>query len=96
MIVQLTPGHTRIEKNEIADKEAKKQTKLPPAPQVKMVRSLSNAKKQSKKSKNNAWQLEWQINSSSGAIQTYKDLGLISTTRTKSLPELAMKREVLG
>lgn len=67
-------GHTGIEENEIADKKAKKQAIFPPTPQLKMVQTRSNAKGQSEKSKTNAWQLEWQIGSSSGAIQTYKIL----------------------
>ncbi len=40
--------------------------------------------------------MEWQTNSSSRAIQTYKDLGFPPTSRIQSLPELIMKREVLG
>lgn len=95
MIVQRIPRHTGIERNEIADKEAKKQAKLRPTPKIKMVQTLSNAKRQSKKGNNSAWQLKWQIDSSSGAIQIYKDLGLMPTTRTKALPKLTMKQEVL-
>ena len=49
-----------------------------------------------KKGKDNAWQMKWQTNSSSGDIQTYKDLRLTQTSRIPSLPELTMKREVLG
>ena len=95
MTVQWIAGHTGIEGNEIADKEAKKQAKLLPPPQTRTVQTLRNAKRRIQKGKDNAWQIEWQTDGSSGAIQTYKDLGLTPTTRIKSLPELTVKREVL-
>lgn len=93
--VQWIPRHTGIEGNEIADKKAKKQAKLPPHLE-KIVQSLSNANRRSKSEKDSAWQIEWQTYRNLGAIQTYKDLGLMPTTRTKALSELIMKREVLG
>ena len=96
MTVQWIPRHTGIEVNEIADKEARKQVKLLPSPQARTVQTLSNAKRRIKKGKDNAWQMEWLTDGSSGVIQTYKDLGLTPTTRIKSLPALTMKREVLG
>lgn len=40
--------------------------------------------------------MEWQIDGSFKVIQTYKNLGLILTTRIKFLPKLTMKWEVLG
>ena len=96
MTVQWIPGHTEIDGNEIADKKAKKQAKLLPFLQARKVQTLSNAKRRIKKGKDNAWRMEWQTNGSSGAVQAYKDLGLIPTTRIKSLPELTMKLEVQG
>ncbi len=57
---------------------------------------MSNAKRQIKKGKNNVGQIEWQTYSGFGAIQTYKDLGLITITQIKSLSELTMKFEVMG
>lgn len=96
MTVQWIPRHTGIEGNEIADKEARKQAKLLPSAQARTVQTLSNAKRRIKKGKDNAWQMEWLTDGSSGVIQTYKDLGLTPTTRIKSLPELTIKREVLG
>lgn len=68
MTIQQIFDHTEIEKNEIANKKAKKQAKLLPFPQARKVQTLSNTKKRIKKSKDNAWQIEWQRNGSSGAI----------------------------
>lgn len=92
-MVQLISENMVIEKSKIVDKEAKKQAKLPPTPQVKIVQTLSNAKKQSEKGKDKVWQLKKQIDSSLKALQTDKDLRLIPTTWGKLyLSELWNKR----
>ena len=96
MSVQWIPGHTGIEGNELADQEAKKHAKLPPAAELNLEQSLSNAKRKIRKMKDTNWQLEWQKGWFSGAAQTYVELDLKPTSRAKSLPELRLKREVQG
>lgn len=96
MTVQWIPSHVGIEGNELADKEARKQTKLPPSAERTDHQTLSSAKRKIRKMKDNAWQLEWQKGGNSTATQTYLDLGLKPTSRAKSLPELRFKRQVQG
>ncbi len=76
MSIQWIPGHTEIEGNEIADGEAKKYSKLAPTPMANQTQTLSNARRRLKRSKDNAWQLEWQSGTFSGVTQTYQELGL--------------------
>ena len=59
MTVQWIPNHAVIKGNELADKEAKKQAKLPPSTERKHHQTLSSAKRKIWKMKDNAWQLEW-------------------------------------
>ena len=80
----------------MADQEAKKYAKRPPAAGVNLHQSLSSAKRYIRKMKDVNWQLEWQKGTFSGAAQTYVELGLKPTSRAKSLPELRLKREVQG
>ena len=96
MTVQSIPRHVGIEGNELANKKAKKQTKLPPSTDCAYHQTLSSAKQKIRKMKDNAWQLEWQRGVNSTAAQTYLDLGLKPTSRAKSLPELRLKRQVQG
>ena len=58
MTVQWTPSHAGIEGNELADKEAKRHSKLPPTTERVHCQTLSNAKCKVRKMKDNAWQLE--------------------------------------
>lgn len=74
----------------------KKDSKLAPTPLASQTQTLSSAKRRLKRSKDNAWQLEWQSSTLSGATQTYRELGLSHTTRANALKELSFKREVLG
>ena len=67
-----------------------------PQQQGNLYQSLSNAKREIRKLKDINWQLEWQKGTSSGAAQTYVELGLKPTSRAKSLPKLRLKREVQG
>ena len=96
MTVQWIPSHVGIEGNELADKEAKKQTKLPPSTERTNHQTLSSAKRKIRRMKDNAWKLEWERGGNSTAAQTYLDLGLKPTPRAKSLPELRLKRQVQG
>ena len=57
--MSIIPGHTEIEGNKIADGEAKKYSKLASTPMANQTQTLSNARKRLKRSKDNAWQLEW-------------------------------------
>ena len=92
--VQWIPGHTGIEGNELADQEAKKQAKLPPAAELNLKQSPINAEQKIGKLKDTNLQLEYQKGSFSRAAQSYIELGLKATSRAKSLPELRLKREV--
>lgn len=74
----------------------KKGSKLALTPLARQTQTLSSAKRRLKRSKDNAWQLEWQSSTLSGATQTYRELGLSPTTRANALKELSFKREVLG
>ena len=96
MSIQWIPGHTGIKGNKIADGEARKYSKLAPTPLATQTQTLSNAKRRLKRSKDNAWQLEWQTSSLSGATQTYRELGLSPTSRANTLKKLSLKREILG
>ena len=96
LTVQWIPGHAGIEGNELANQEAKKYAKLPPAAGLNLHQSLSTAKRKIRKMKDINWQLEWQKGTFSGATQTYVEFGLKPTSRAKSLPELRLKREVQG
>ena len=42
------------------------------------------------------WVNEWKKGGKSQALKSYLELGLEPTTRAKSMPEMALKREVLG
>ena len=85
-----------IKTNEIADKKAKEPAKLLPSPLARIGQTLCNTKACIEKGKDNTWQTKWYTNSSSGAIQTYKNLRLTPSSPIKSPPELTMKRELLG
>lgn len=88
-------GRSGIEGNEIADKEPKKYAnrELAGAPEAK---TLAHAKRTIERHKDRACQEEWESWNVIGAVQTYKELGLRPTSQEKQLPELGLKREVLG
>lgn len=96
LTVQWIPAHPGIEGNEIADSEAKKYAKIAIAPGSQGVQTLAHAKRVIRRKKDEAWQLEWETPASSGAIKTYQELGLRPTTKVKTMPEIALKGEVLG
>lgn len=95
MTVQGIPSHIGIERNELVDKEAKKQTKLPSSTQRTNHQTLSSAKRKIKRIKDNAWKLEWEKEGNSTAAQIYLDLGLKPTLHAKCLSELRLKKQVL-
>lgn len=80
------PGCAGIEGNKLADKEAKKCAKLPPAPELNQSQSLSNAKRKVRKVGRNNWRLEWQRGNFSEAARTYAELGRKPTSRAISVP----------
>lgn len=60
MTIQWIPSRAGIEGNELANKEAKKQAKLPPSTERTRHQTLSSAKRRIRKMKDNSWLLEWQ------------------------------------
>lgn len=74
----------------------KKDSKLSSISSANQIQTLSNAKRQLRKSKDNAWQLEWLAGNCSGATQIYRELGLKPSTRANTVKELSLKREILG
>ena len=71
--------------------------KKPVNPRSCITQSLSSAKQQIRKSKNVAWQLEWENQQQYGPPLLYLDLGLKPTSKQKKLAsQLSMKQEVLG
>ena len=70
---------------------------MPVNPQGCVTQSLSNARRQIRKSKDSAWQAEWESQRQNGAPLLYLELGLKPTSkRNKLAPQLSMRREVLG
>ena len=67
MTAQWIPSHVGIEGNELANKEAKKQTKLPPSTERTNHQTLSSAKRKIRGMKVNAWKLEWERGGNSTA-----------------------------
>ena len=97
LTVQWIPGHEGIKGNEIADSEARRYASKAVNPQSCIAQSLSNAKRQIRKSKDVAWQWEWENQPQTGAPLLYLELGLKPTSKRKKLaPQLGMKREILG
>lgn len=85
-----------IEGNELADKEAKKYAKKRPNTAIQEVQMLAHAKRRIRAAKDTAWQAEWDKRNVVGAAKTYRDLGLRLTTNIKAMPEMTLKREILG
>ena len=96
MTVQWIPSHTGIEGNEIADQEAKKYAKVLPTPLTQAVQTLAHAKRVIRSGKDKAWQQEWEAGDFSGAGKSYQKLGLRPSTKIKAMPEMELRREVLG
>ena len=82
--------------NEIADREAKKFAHCPHNPLAEKTHPLSHARKSAKVEKDAAWAKEWDNLAPRGAIKIYQDLGLKPSSNAKDMPELKLKREVLG
>ena len=90
--VQWIPGHEGIRGNEIADTEARLHAKMPVNPQGRVTQSLSNARRHIRKSKDSAWQAEWESQRQNGAPLLYLKLGLKPTSkRNKLAPQLSMR-----
>ena len=96
MTVQWIPSHVGIEGNELAERKAKNQAKLPPSIKHASHQTLGSAKRRIRRMKDNTWKLEWEKGANSTAAKTYLDLGLKPTSRAKSLHELRLKRQVQG
>ena len=96
LTAQWISSHSGLRGNEVADTEAKKYAQLHPNPRVSETQTLSHAHRVIKARKDKAWIEEWEKLLPSASIQSYKDLGLKPSTKAKSMPELKLKREVLG
>ena len=94
--VQWIPSHSGLKGNEIADREAKKFAHYPHSPLAEKTHTLSHAQKSAKAEKDAAWTKEWDNLPPRGAIKTYQELGLKPSSNVKDMPELKLKREVLG
>ena len=97
MTVQWIPGREGIKGNPTADTEARVHARAPVNPPSCNTQSLSNARRQIRKSKDVAWQLEWENQRQNWVPLLYLELGLKLTSKRKKLaPRLSMRREVLG
>lgn len=70
LTAQWIPGHEGIKGEEKADSEARGYASKP----VCITQSLRNAKRQIRKSKDVAWQLEWENQRQTGAPLLYLEL----------------------
>ena len=60
------------------------------------IHTLAYARRTAQRTKDHEWVNEWKRGGRSQALKSYHELGLEPTTRVKSMPEMALKREVLG
>lgn len=80
--------------NKLANKEAKRLTKLLPSAEHTKYLTLQSTKQKIRGMKDNAWKLEWERGGNSKSAKTYLDLWLKPSLRAKSLLELRLKRQV--
>lgn len=86
-----------IKGNDIADGEAKRYAgSTPTISTTEEVHTLVYARRTVRKTQDHERVNEWQKGGKSQALKSYHELGLEPTTRVKSMPEMALKREVLG
>ena len=82
--------------NEIADSEVRRYANKAAIPRSCIMQSLSNAKRQIRKSKDVAWQWEWENQRQTGAPLLYAELGLNPISKRKKLaPQLGIKQEIV-
>ena len=81
LTVQWIPGYEGIKGNEIADSEARGYASKAVDPRSCITQSLSNAKRQIRKSKDVAWQLEWENQRQTGAPLLYLELIVPGNTK---------------
>ena len=95
--VQWVPAHMGIKGNDIADAEVKRYAgNLPTISATEEIHTLAYARRTARKMQDHEWVNEWKKGGKSQALKSYHELGLEPTTRAKSMPEMALKREVLG
>ena len=95
--VQWVPAHMGKKGNDIADAEAKRYAgNLPNISATEEIQTLAYARRTARKMQDREWVNEWKKRGKSQALKSYHELGLEPTTRAKSMPKMALKREVLG
>ena len=57
---------------------------------------MSSRIRQIRRQKDKDWIEEWEKEANAGAAKSYQELGLKPSSRTNSMPEFALQREVLG
>ena len=83
--------------NDIADAEAKRYAEnTPTISAVEERYTLAFARRAARKMQDCEWKTKWRKKGKSQALKIYHELGLEPTSRAKTIPEMSLKREVLG
>ncbi len=86
-----------IKGNDIADTEAKRYAgNLPIISTNEEIHTLAYARRAVRKMQDHEWVNDWKKGGKSQALKSYLELGLEPTSKAKLMPEMALKREVLG
>ena len=96
MTVQCIPSHRGLKGNKVADNEAKRFAETSHNPLAEKTHILSYARKSIKVKKDLAWAKERDNLPPLGPTKLYQELSLKPSSNFKTMPELKLKREVLG